>query len=90
MKYIIGLFVICITLFISSCERITLKDKLEKIPITSVFNYKNGQIVDKRDTIGVYFMDVRYGNEGIYYVKTIRVPLYEYNNYNLGDTIKYN
>lgn len=61
--------------------------------VTSVYNYKGGVIVGKNKTpaIDEYHLSIRHTVESkdyIYIIDNIRVTEYEYNQFNLGDTIK--
>ena len=59
----------------------------------SVYNYKGGVIVAKNNlkVTGLYYLSIRHTVESkdyIYVIDNIRVTEYEYNQFNLGDTIK--
>ena len=55
----------------------------------SILNHKGSVIVDKKHNNGTYRLVYRYMNsKGYYVIDAMNVIKYEYDSYNIGDTIK--
>ena len=55
----------------------------------SILNHKGAVIVDKKHNNGTYRLVYRYKNsKGYYMIDAINVVKYEYDSYNIGDTVK--
>ena len=80
------LFILIACVAITGCR--------SKAPETSICNYKNSVIIDRFREDSLYLMKIRqrrvYVRTGVisYELITVRVPKYEYNFYQIGDTIK--
>ena len=75
-KTLILISALSLLLGVSSCDN-------------SILNHKGAVIVGKKNNNGTYRLVYRYMNsKGYYMIDAINVVKYEYDSYNIGDTVK--